>query len=299
MPAADEVGKLERGKGPVSDFYRKIAKRHIKGLGTTQGTYIVAPGGKLIDSRHTYDLGELADLLKSTLEKYKALPKKERLGKRTGTRTESSDYPEDGLVLSVLLRKFYKRKPQGRQARGVVEWNQDFAWYRKDEARRFLPSRFRKGGTHEVPGKLVERLARFHLINTVRAFADPFPSRCVKEARLKATVLEVEGNTVTLRFDGAIHSAQDNTPKYGSSKDPGRLPRNPVRHFKADLLGYATFDRRKNVFTKFELVALGTQQGGGSRGSQDPVPIGAALTLTGGTPIERVEPLHLDFYQWK
>ena len=79
----------------------------------------------------------------------------------------------------------------------------------------------------------------------------------------------------------------------------GRLPRRAERSFQADLLGYATFDLEKQRFTRFELVALGIQQGGGERSSPAAVPIGVALTLAGDTPIERVEPLRLELYGWK
>ena len=275
LPAADEVQRLERGRGPVRSFYKKIAKRHIKRLGTTQGTYVVTPSGKLLGSRHPYDKDSVAGFLKSCLNKYKKLSKKERLGSSINTKNSGSTTPpEGGLILSVVLRK-----PNSRKARGSVAWNQDFAWYRKEEAKGFLPSNPRKGRTHEVPRKLVERLARFHLSDTVRAWANPYPAKCVKEARLTATVLEVKGSIVTLRFNGAIHSEQKDTPKYGSSKDRGRLPRKPYRYFKGVLRGYATFDLKYMRFTKFELVAYGKHEGGGERGASGKETMGAAMTL--------------------
>ncbi len=121
LPAADEVGKLERGRGGVSKFYRKIARRHTERLRTTQGTYIVTPSGRLIDYSHTLDAEQMAEFLESGLKKWQALSKSDRLGKSGSSATASSNYPEDGLVLNVALRKLYENKPQGRQARGVVE----------------------------------------------------------------------------------------------------------------------------------------------------------------------------------
>ena len=299
IPAADEVGELESGKDAASRLYQKIATRHIRGLRTSQGTYILTPSGILLSSRHSIKEDELAEYLEKGLDKYKQLSKKERLGTATReSRKSSSLYPEDGLVLSLVLRKFYSRKPVGRAAIGVVESNRDFAWYKKEEAEQFLPSTPEKSDTHEVPRNLVERLARYHFTDTVRAFADPYPARCVKEARLTATVLEVQSGVVTLRYDGTVHSEQDDTPRFGLTRERGRLPRRPERSFQADLLGYATFDQEKKRFTEFELVALGTQQGGGERGSKDRVTMGVALTLAEDTPVERVEPFHLELYRW-
>jgi hypothetical protein len=300
IPAADEVDKLEFGRDAASQFYRNIATRHVQGLRTTQGTYIVTPSGILLVTVHRVEEADLVAFLENGLEQYQQLSKQERLGTRAlASVKRTSFYPDEGLVLKVNLRKFYAQKPVGRAAIGMVEKNQDFAWYRKEEARRFLPATPREDDVHTVPRQFVERLARFHFTDTVRAFADPYPARCVKEAWLKASVLEVNDGVVKLRFDGAVRSAQNDTPRFGLLSMRGRLPRRAERSFQADLLGYATFDLEKQRFTRFELVALGIQQGGGERSSPAAVPIGVALTLARDTPIEHVEPLRLELYGWK
>ena len=299
IPAADEVKKLERGSDAASRFFQKIAKRHLRGVSSTQGTYLVTPSGILLDSGHTLNANEMVPFLETGLKKWKGLSGRERIGRGSGGAEKVSKYPVDGLVLSVVLRKFYAQKPRGRLARGIVEWNQDFAWFRKEEAAQFFPSRPRKGSTHDLPDALVSRLARYHFTDTVRAFADPFPTRCVKEARLTSTVLSVKGDVVSLRFNGVVRSTQDDLPRIGRSRDQVPIPRHPHRSFEATLLGYGTFDLGKKRFTSFEIVALGTQSGGGARGSKDPVTMGVALTLARDTPVGRVEPLHLSLYGWK
>jgi hypothetical protein len=299
IPAADEVGDLESGRDAASRLYQKIATRHIRGLRTSQGTYILTPTGILLASRHSINEDELAEYLAQGLEKYKQLSAKERLGTVTRRRRKSASlYPDDGLVLSLVLRKFYSRKPVGRAAIGVVESNRDFAWFKKKEAEQFLPLTPKESDTYDVPRYLVERLARYHFTDTVRAFADPYPARCVKEAQLTATVLAVRRGVVKLRYDGTVRSEQDDTPRFGLTRERGRLPRRPERSFQAKLLGYATFDQEEKRFTEFELVALGTQQGGGERGSKDLVAIGVALTLAKDSPVERIEPFHLELYRW-
>lgn len=235
------------------------------------------------------------------MKKWKALSRKERLGKRSRSsgKPAGSLYPEDGLALSLVLRKLYSRKPAGRSARGVVEWNQDFAWFTASEARHFLGSRPKKGGTHDLPDALIQRLARFHFTDTVRVFSDPYPKRCVQKADLRSTVLSVTKSLVSLRFDGAVQSSQENLPRFGTSNDQARIPRREQRHFKATLLGYATFDLKKRKFTTFELVAFGEHSGGGMRSFEDPVAMGVAMTLAKDTPLERVEPRHLAEYGWR
>ncbi len=282
-----------------SKVYWKIRKRHISHLPTTQGTYIVTPSGILIDSGHTLSPDALTKFLANGLKKYQSLSKKERLGSTTvaSSKSTKSKYPRDGLVLSVTLRKLYSPKPTGPRARGLIEWNQDFAWFRKDEASQFLPVNAEKGLTHDIPAALMMRLAKYHFTDTVRTFCDPYPDHCVKTAKLTSTVLAVTENLVSIRMNGAVHSAQSDTPKWGTVRE-ARIPRRPDRSFVATLLGYATYDVNEQKFTEFELVAFGSQSGGGSHSFAGPVAMGAVLALASDSPVDRVEPRHLRLYGW-
>jgi len=300
IPAADEVTKVERGYDLGSNVYWKIRKRHFSHLPTTQGTYIVTPSGILIDNGHNHTPNELIKFLANGLKKYKALSKKERLGSPVGdnSKTARSKYPKDGLVLKVTLREIYSPRPTGRRARGIVECNQDFAWFGKDEAAQFLSATLKRGETHDIPAALMMRLAKYHFLDTVRTFCDPYPDRCVKTAKLTSTVLSVSKNLVSIRLNGAVHSAQDDTPRWGIVRE-ARIPRRPERSFDATLLGYATYDKNQQKFTKFDLVVLGTHTGGGTQFLAGPVTMGIVLSLAGESPIDHVEPRHLSLYGWK
>ena len=142
------------------------------------------------------------------------------------------------------------------------------------------------------------RLAKYHYLDTVRTFCDPYPDRCVKTAKLTSTVLAVRNNLVSIRLNGEVHSAQDDTPRWGIVRE-ARIPRRPERSFDATLLGYATYDVKQQKFTKFELVAFGSQSGGGTRTFPGPVAMGVVLTLAGNTSVDRVEPRHINLYGWK
>jgi hypothetical protein len=294
IPAADEVDKLRRGRGPASKIFRDIAQRSFSRLRTTQGTYIISPGGALIDFGNVIAPEKMKSFLENGVKRFKALPRSEQLGESKKYDEKASSYPEDGLVLSVTLRKLYSRQPRSRREKiGIVEWNADFAWFRKGEARQFLPAKPKKGDRHTVPEKLIERLARFHFTDTVRAFADAYPRRCVKEAKLTATVVNVAGNVVSLRFDGKVHTSQDD------ARSTGRLRRKPERSYDAKLLGHAEFDLEKKRFVSFDLVAFGTHRGGGLRSSfEDPVKMGVSLELAEKGPAYRVEPDHFSWYEW-
>ena len=51
IPAADEVGRLASGSDAASIAFRKIATRHVQGLRTSQGTYVLTPSASRTGSR--------------------------------------------------------------------------------------------------------------------------------------------------------------------------------------------------------------------------------------------------------
>ena len=294
IPAADALDKLKIGNGLASKFFRSIAQRSFSRLRTTQGTYIVSPAGVLIDFGNVISPLKMKSFLENGLKEFKALPRSEQLGESRTDDGVKSSYPGDGLVLSVTLRKLYSRQPRtAREKIGIVEWNADFAWFRKDEARQFLPSKPQKGEKYAIPEKLIQRLARFHFTDTVRAFADVYPRRCVKEAKMTATIVDVTGKVVSLRFDGKVLTDQDD------ARSTGRLRRKARRGYDAKLLGHAKFDLEKERFLSFDIVAFGTNRGGGARAKfEDPVKMGVVLELAEKDPAYQVEPNHFSRYDW-
>ena len=288
------MDRLQRRNDFACRFFRDIAQRSFSRLRTTQGTYIVTPAGVLIDFGNVIAPDKIKSFLENGVKKFKALPRSKQSGEFRKGDVAKSGYPRDGLVLSVTLHKLYTRPPRTpREKIGVVEWNADFAWFGKDEARQFLPSNPKKGEQHVVPQKLIQRLARFHFTDTVRAFADVYPQRCVKEAKMTATIVEITGQVVSVRFEGKVVTSQDD------AKSIGRLPRKPNRGYDAKLLGHAKFDLTKKRFLTFDLVAFGTNRGGGARAIfEDPVKMGVILELAKKGPAYQVEPNHFSKYDW-
>ncbi len=151
----------------------------------------------------------------------------------------------------------------------------------------------RVGDEHPIPEELIRRLARFHFTDTVRAFADVYPQRSVEDAEMMATVVDVNGEVVSLRFYGRVRVFQDD------ARSTGRLPRKPERGFDANLMGFAKFDLEDERFLSFDLVALGTHRGGGVRSSfEDPVKMGVVLELAQKGPAFQVEPNHFSKDYW-
>ena len=91
---------------------------------------------------------------------------------------------------------------------------------------------------------------------------------------MTATIVDLTAMVVSLRFDGKVHTSQDD------ARSTGRLRRKPGRGYDAKLLGHAKFDLEKERFLSFDLVAFGTNRGGGARSkSEDPVKLGVILEI--------------------
>ena len=270
-------------------LFRKFAKaRTIKkgNRGGAQGHYAVAPNGTLLAASSSSDPKVLVEMMKQGLAKWATLSREERLltevpnpNEAEKWRRQEKLYPDDGLALRVVARdRTRERWPDS---------NLDYAWFRKDEARRFLPVEPTKDATHDVPRELVQRLARFHLLDNVHALNYTFfPSDAVKKARLTSTVLEVQGQVVSLGFEGETRASIVSPHKIGYA------PR---------LLGRATYDLKEETFLSFELVAVGMRWGLGNcnrRHNPAPALMGVVLSLAGDSPAERLPPAFLSRYEW-
>jgi len=187
-------------------------------------------------------------------------------------------------------------------------YNQDYAWFRKAEARAWLPVRPVKGARVTVPRALVERLARFHFVDLVRGHTAPFPQRAVEVAELTAEVVDVKGDHVSLVYTGRTRTSEvhDGVHVEGkwNAKGPG-IPKPQKRGVDARLEGRAVYDLNAQKFVSFELVALSQRWGGNAdNGRLDqrdfgPAPMGVVLELAGDTAAERVAPLFFRAYGWE
>jgi hypothetical protein len=293
VAAADEVYRMQNlktGTDPECRLFQKFAEKgHYRRPGATrQGTYCVTPSGVLLGSVNSNDPGRIAELMEKSLAKWEKLGRKERLPaddprKRVGEiKRPERHYPKDGLVLNVTSRDLPREGRKAKPARAdwrAVAWNQDFAWFTKDEARKFVPAEAKAGRKQELPRALLNRIACAHLVDNVRGQTSPFEESEVKKARLTAEVTAVKGDVVALRFEGETKTAREGAREHGLAMR---------------LLGKATFDRAKGRFLTFEMVAVGSRWGrtqlNGRRGDTAEAPVGVLFTLAGDSPCERVAP---------
>jgi len=218
-----------------------------------------------------------------------------------------SQFPQDGLVLRVICRDL-PRSPQPSTSPSRNAYNQDDAWFRKGEARAFLPEQPIPGAKEKVRRDLVERLARFHFVDLVRGHTASFPHKAVERAELTAEVMDVQGNLVSLGYKGRTRTSEvhDGVHIEGkwNAKGPG-IPEPQTRGIDARLEGQAVYDRKAERFVSFELVVLAERWGGNAYNGRleerdfGPAPMGMVLKLAGDSAAERVPPLFFQSYGWK
>jgi hypothetical protein len=304
------VGHLQSGDDAECRLFQKIAEQghyagQTKPSRTRQGTYATTADGVFLASWNNNNPRFVARKLREAIEKWDRL-KAEGRTRPEGPRLDVArldrvdrHYPEGGLVLRVNTRDLPREKPL--EGRWASAWNQDFAWFTREEARRFLPEVPEPGRSQEVPRALVERLVRFHLVDNVRGQTSSFRASAVKEARLTTKVTGIEGDVVSLRLEGQTRSEDEGRWSIRGSRDM-RSPSTQKRGLETRLLGFARFDLKQGRFVGFEVVAVGTRWGGtqynGRSNDLEPAPFGVVLSLAGDSHAERVAPEHFEGYGW-
>lgn len=294
MPAADEVGRLQRGGDAECRFFQGIMEQgHYGGrtapTGTRQGTYAVTPGGAFLASVNTRRAKDMARMLERALAAWEAMEPAERLGdaiELDAAQRFERHYPEDGLVLRCVSRDLEVQEDLSPADWRRSAWNQDFAWFRKDEVERFLPAT-EVGATRALPEELVRRLTRLHLLDNVRGQTPAFRAEHVQVAELELVVVAIEDGAQRLELRGRTRVER---PKgWHEAPQPQGLA--------FDLLGRAL--ARDGRFEEFELLAVGSRWGGtqyNAREGQAESKLAIALVLDADAP--RVAPANHWHYGW-
>ncbi|MCH2211491.1 MAG: hypothetical protein MK110_09320 [Fuerstiella sp.] len=316
VPAADRIehsgkwGKwLQNGTDFVSRFAQNMIKQ-CKDAAGYQGVFVVTPSGLLLAGSHAaiHDARTVEKHLRQGLEKWENLSKAERLMtmevfartvSELGNVEHTSQYPRDGLALSVIARDLSQTsKLPNRNA-----YNLDYAWFRKEEARAFVPVQPVRGARQEVPRDLVERLARFHIIDLVRGNTESYPKEAVEHAELSTEVIDVKADLISLHFRGRTRTSEAQAEAKSNAKASG-TSEPETRGVDARLEGQAVFDLKAEKFVSFNLVAVCSRWGvNPSRRLHGrdfgPAPMGVVLELAGASAAEQVPPQFVKSYGWK
>ncbi len=100
-----------------------------------------------------------------------------------------------GLVLKVNTRDLPRNPPQ--RGRWADAWNQDFAWFTKDEAGSSCLAEIEPGRTREVPRPLVEATRPVSISSTTCVDRLHRSRRAIEDATLTSRVTAVDGDVVS------------------------------------------------------------------------------------------------------
>lgn len=284
VPAADEVGRLQRDADPEARFFQGFAEfGHYGGrerpTGTRQGIYVVTPSGKLLGSWNTRQVAEVRRRLRAALEAWAELPESERYPAEAlapGARFEDH-YPSDGLVLLAYSRDLPRAEggpdpdaTQGRRDWRTHAWNVDHVWFTAAEAASLAAG--------ELDADAARRLVRLHARDNVRGQTRPFPLESVQSARLAARVVAEDGANKTLELSGEARVSERGTWHTGGGDGTHE---ETTRAFDGTFYGRAVWDGTR--FTSFELALVGARTGATQYNERaddrGPAPMGVVFQL--------------------
>jgi hypothetical protein len=187
--------------------------------------------------------------------------------------------PPGGLIIKIYGRHL-TRTPEGGLRRAVhddfpqlkgreqperfnhiVEGSRDYLWLTEAEWKSLLPPNPRVGDQMPLPPRIIRRIFNFHVDpgrqlgqQSGRRFASD--GRDLRAAEATLTVEAVSPERVRLRVNGSGRLQREETltnPHYETGKF--------VHTLEARLQGILEYDRKKQAFTRFDLVVLGDFDG--------------------------------------
>jgi len=269
VPVAIDCIYYEFSTDEHGAFFRKLALEALlnpvndDGGRSLQGHYVASASGRLLAAQNVRGKAALLDLLERGRVAFAALDAREAappLDERAPRdRRWARRLPEGGLALNVYARiaGFDEAKQTSREPYQLdcMRTNRertgfDHLWIRADELEGLLPPGLEAGARWRAPARLARRLARFHLVDTVRGEPPHYEAGHVKRATIACTAERVEAAFVTVRLEGEF--------ELDASKDP-QYPRG----FKGTLAGRLIYDRTVSRFACFDLYVEGDAHGDG------------------------------------
>lgn len=237
--------------------------------------------------------GEVADNVKAIqppkgaliLRTYHRVLTREKDG--TVRKVAVTDYPKEGKLsdTDTWQTHFGER----------WEAQPDFMWIQETEWKALVKDTPTKGDSYPLPPAVADRMTRAHLIAGM-AYGECglCGKKDVRESKLTLTVTGVTADAVTLRLDGAVALGADFATSQAKDKK-GAEKGEAVQGFEPKVLGHLTYDRKKEAFTRFDVVALGDAYGTPSGAYHfyyrpGKYPIGIAMELAADKPAERIPP---------
>jgi len=156
-----------------------------------------------------------------------------------------------------------------------------------------------KGQLVPMPEAVAERLARFHMIDSVRGQTNPFDEDQIEIKDVGLKVMKVSDDSIKFVVYG--RSSADRPPSKKTNPYTGfRITKSSGN----DLVwsGAVVFDRKQKRFTRFDLLAVGERWGGSLYNFRDTdlnrAPIGFAFQIIPNVDDNPTPPSYLAYYNF-
>src|SRR5262245_20915353 len=314
VPVAVDDWYYRRKRDAEGEFFWKISGSWGSvGDGETrqQLTCVTARGRVLSKKNEGQFPAQVRDRLRQSLVEFKSLPKSERAprsAKVEALKQRDQTYlpptPSEGSLILKVYTRGLDRNSRGelthcnldQEIRERAQLNEiagaeyykakeapqpDRLWITQAEWKSLVPANPKKGASFPLPESIVKRLCQYHLFDDTWGLPLPWGDGDTRSARMILTIQEVSPAQVLLHLEGEAVIANASDP---SKAGHGYQPR---------VLGSLCYDRKRNAFTRFDLVAVGDHwdndgSGAGRRGRH---PLGIAIELAkGDSPQDRLPP---------
>jgi hypothetical protein len=221
-----------------------------------QGIYVAASGGQFLTRANRGwpdpDPKEILAALKQSVSAYRRLGAERRLSKgldaardRLKWEADAFTKPEGTLDLRISSRGYPFLGMTSFDQRHPMYYHVDRLWFKPSEWKAWLPSRLAVGAKTRVEGPARTRIV---MLSHMQAGSSAWWEEHIRGGTMTSTVTAVEGDAIKLRIQADYHMKADSQ----WCKDD----------YDGDLLAFATYDRAKGRFTRFELAMLGTHKVG-------------------------------------
>jgi hypothetical protein len=293
-------GEFLRGAGidkhwVTSSGYMNCVSASGKLLGRSPCTEVLQKFADLPEAERKAGAVRVADLKPSEM----VIPSPPAGGMVLKVHARFLSYGDNGELRHVKATDFPLMRDKPNVMRSwqlFLQPNTEYMWLTRKEWQSLVPANPVKGLQQTVDSIIVERMARFHLTpqRATTSEGGIVHKRSVKSARLTLHIEDVSPRRIRMGLRGFVHWGSD----YDESK--ATTPNGPLgQGFETPLYGRLEYDRTKQVFTRFDIVAPGHVWGrwGDANGKSMYVerpsrsPFGFAFELaTGDSPSNRIPP---------
>lgn len=267
VPVAIDQAYQRRQQDTEGDFYRKIAGQGPRSnfRSTTQGFYIATADGRLLLYNNNRDPEKVLRLMKRSLQQLSSQPESsaevaELHADKIDPRYNVSP-PDGGLVLRVHAKVLDGYEPTDNRWRRIFQTalSRDNLWVSASEHKALVRC--------EIPEKLKQRIAKFHLVDNTRGEPPMWKTAEIRDLQLSLDDGQLQGSVRLSNSDGS-------------------------RSYDADLKGEVEI--KDGQVVQFDLVCLGQFQGEGryTRGAPEgKFPLAISFTLADGSDVaDRIPP---------